>query len=144
MRSETDTPVDQRFLWIEGSVSPKSMALIKAGLPEARPCDTAIVFVGFAYADLPVPKQFDVIFPRRNPQDGIHCQSRIIAVTQQFAKPFQEIPHGWKTVCMIQFVGGIPETIRKLPEVDSWFQNDEWACVCGNATWELLKSRDSI
>jgi hypothetical protein len=139
MRSEAETPIEERYLWLEGRVSPPSMDVIKAGLPPTRPADTEVVFVGFAYADLPFSKRFDVVFPTGKPQDGVHCECRIIAATQQFSKPLPEIPHGWKTICVVHFARGIPELIRQLPVVDSWYQNDERVCICDEATWEYLK-----
>ena len=33
MLSEADTPIDERFLWLEGRVSTSSMKIIKSGLP---------------------------------------------------------------------------------------------------------------
>jgi hypothetical protein len=139
MRSEVDTPMEERYLWLEGRVSPASMELIKPGLPSTRPPDTEVVFVGFAYADLPFTKQFDVVFPKNRPQDGVHCECRVIAATQQFSKPFPEIPHGWKTICVVQFSGGIPQLVQGLPVVDAWYQNREWVCICDEETWRHLK-----
>jgi hypothetical protein len=140
MRSEDDTPIKERYLWFEGKVSFKSTGLVRAGLPPILPDETEILFVGFAYADLPLGKKFDVIFPKGRPKDGIRCECRIIAATQQFGKPFPGVPHGWKTICLVQFAGGVPPIVQQLPTVDSWYQNDAWVCVCNEATWEYLKS----
>jgi hypothetical protein len=139
MRSEADTPIEQRYLWLEGRVSPASMELIKSGLPATRPSDTEVVFVGFAYADLPFTKQFDVVYPKGRPRDGVRCACRVIAATQQLGKPFPEIPDGWKTICVVHFSGGIPQLVQQLPAVDAWYQNEEWVCICDEATWEHLK-----
>ncbi len=139
MQSEADTPIEQRYLWLEGRASPASMKLIKPGLPSTRPPDTEIVSVGFAYADLPFTKKFDVVFPKGRPQDGVRCECRIDAATQQFSKPFSEIPRGWKTICVVHFIGGIPQLVQRLPEVDTWHQNNEWVCICDEETWAHLK-----
>jgi len=139
MQSEADTPIEQRYLCLEGKVSPTSMELVKSGLPSKRLPDTEVVFVGFAYADLPFTKQFDVVFPQGRPQDGVRCECRVIAATQQFSKPFPEIPSGWKTICLVHFATGIPQLVQQLPVVDAWHQNNEWVCVCDEATWEHLK-----
>lgn len=139
MQSEADTPIEQRYLWLEGRASPASMELIKPGLPSTRPPDTVIVFVGFAYADLPFTKQFDVIFPKGRPQDGVRCECRIVAATQQFSNPFQEIPHGWRTICVVHFTGGIPQLVQRLPVVDTWNYNNESVCICDEETWAHLR-----
>ena len=139
MRSEADTPIEQRYLRLEGKVSPASLELVRHGLPTIGLPDTVVVFVGFAYADLPFTKQFDIVFPKGRPQDGIRCECKILAATQQFSKPFTEIPDGWKTICVAHFPGGIPQLIQQLPVVDTWYQNDEWVCICDEETWESLK-----
>jgi hypothetical protein len=139
MRSEANTPIEERYLWFEGKVSPRSIELARPGLPPTRPADTEVLFVGFAYADLPFGKQFDVIFPKGRPQDGIRCECRVIAATQEFSKPFPEIPHGWRTICVVHFAGGIPQLVQQLPTADAWYQNDTSVCICDETTWELLK-----
>jgi hypothetical protein len=139
MQSEAKTPIEQRYLRLEGKVSPTSMELIKAGLPSTRPPNSEVVFVQFSYADLPFTKRFDVVFPKDRPQDGVRCVCRVVAATQQFSKPFSEIPDGWKTICLIHFADGIPQLVQRLPVVDAWYQNDEWVCICDETTWEHLK-----
>jgi hypothetical protein len=139
MRSPADTPIEQRYLWLEGKVSPASMSLIQPGLPSMRPSQTEVVFVGFAYADLPFSKRFDVVFPKDKPEDGVRCSCRIVAATQQFAKPFTEVPHGWSTICAIHFPEGVPHLVQQLPVVDGWGRNSEWVCICDEETWEHLR-----
>lgn len=139
MRSEADTPIEQRYLWLEGIASPTSLDGIKAGLPSTPPPDSVIAFVGFAYDDISYTKQFDAVFPRGRPQDGMRCVCRIVAATQQMGSPFPAIPKGWKTICMITFDGGVPPLVQQLPIVDAWYQNQEWVCICDEATWEHLK-----
>lgn len=140
MQSEADTPISQRYLWLEGKASPSSIERLKRGLPSARPSDTEIFFVGAAYADLPFGTQFDVVFPKNRPQDGVYCDCKIIAATQQWAKPFSEVPRGWSTVCVIHFAKGIPQLIQQLPVVDGWYQNKNWVCICEEETWKHLKN----
>lgn len=139
MQSEANTPIEERYLWLEGRVSPASMELIRVGLPSTQPSNTEVVFVGFAYADLPFTKRFGVVFPRERPHEGVRCECRILAATQQFSKPLSEVPHGWKTICMVHFPDGIPQLVRELPVVDAWHQNKQWVCICDEETWERLK-----
>jgi hypothetical protein len=139
MRSETNVPTLERYLWFEGKASPRATEKVKGGLPADLPPHTELLFVGFAYADLPLGRRFSVVFPRDRPQYGVRCECRIIAATQQWGKPLSEVPDGWKTICMVQFPDGIPELVRQLPVVDDWYQNKNWVCVCDETTWECLK-----
>ena len=139
MRTEEQTPIEQRFLWIEGKVSPSSVEAIKSGLPTEKPANTEILFIGYAYADLPMGKSFHVIYPRSNPDAGILCESRIIAVTQQWGKPEIGIPHGWKTICFVEFPQGVPDIIETLPTIDAWGEGKDYICLCDEDTWKAIK-----
>lgn len=120
MRTEEATPVPERFLWMEGRVSGAALALVARGLPRAVAPTHRVCFVGFSYADLPVPKEFDVLFDLGRPARCWTATSRIVAVTQQFGEPWREIPHGWKTICVVEFPDGVPECVDRMPVVDRW------------------------
>jgi hypothetical protein len=148
LRSEDHTPIEERYLWFEGKVSPRAMAAVRRleaptrpALPATSPPDSEFFFVGFSYADLPVGKEFDVVYPKGKPERGELCRSEIVAVTQQFSKPMSEVPHGWKTICLVRFPAGIPSIVRDLPVVDGWYQHEDCVCVCSRLTWEHLTAR---
>ena len=140
MQSENATPIEERYLLLEGRISPSSLDLIKAGLPTDRPPNSEIIFVSFAYADLPFSKRFVVIFPKGRPRDGVRAPCEILAATQQFSFPLEFIPHGWKTICQLHFPLGMPDLIQQLPVVDAWYQNNQPVCICDEETWSLLKN----
>jgi hypothetical protein len=132
-------PVEHQYLSIKGKVSQSSFDLIKSGLPTDKPDNAEILFVGYAFADVPVGKRFSVIFPKNNPRGGIYYESKIAAVTQQFGKPTELIPRGWKTICLVEFPQEIPEIIKNLPIVDTWFENDDYVCISEEKAWEAIK-----
>jgi hypothetical protein len=114
--------------------------LIRPSLPEVLPENTVILFVGYSYADIPIGKIYRIVFPYSAPHSGIHCRSRVIGVTQQWGGKLDAIPAGWKTVCAIEFSGGVPPLIEGLPTIDAWsFETD--ACLCGEETWEAVISK---
>lgn len=132
-------PLEQQVLWTNGKISANSLGLIKSGLPQNKSANSEILFIGYTFDDIPVGKSFAVIFPKNKPTDGINCESKIVAVTQQFGKPFDGIPNGWKTICIVEFPRGIPDLIKNLPIVESWFENEEYICFCDNDVWEAIK-----
>src|SRR5262245_66477912 len=79
--SQERTPIEQRYLWFEGHVAPHLLPIILTGLPQHRTPNAAILFVGYAFADLEIGYHFDVMFPRKIPEAGTLCLSRIVAVT---------------------------------------------------------------
>jgi hypothetical protein len=138
MLSEESVPLTERYLVIEGYVSDNVRANVASGLPDQAPENTVLVFVSFAYADLPIGKRFDYLYPHGHVQRAALAPSRIIAVTQQFGRPFDQLPHGWKTICLIEFPHGRPHLIEQLPTVDEWFESDRAACLCSEATYRAL------
>jgi hypothetical protein len=166
MIDETKVPLRSRFLWLEGRLntgkegrSPHSEAALRRALPLEWPTTSRICVVGYAYATLPLPKEFDTMFAADCDEcvydyDGDDCTafrphhlasavavtSRILAVTQQFLTPECEIPNGWKTICLIDFPSGVPDMVEQLPEVDGWGISSHWVCLCDSATWSELVS----
>jgi len=138
MRSEADVPLPERVLYLEGEAISEDNVGQEFGFMEQLPNNASTYFVTFSYADIPVGKTFDVVFPINNPELGILCESRIIAVSQQFGHPWDTIPHGWKTICRIQFPFGIPPLVHGLPKVDGWYQNSQCVGICNAETWGAL------
>jgi hypothetical protein len=167
MIDETRVPLRNRILWLEGRVGQLNLegkvkaqhleSALRRALPVEWPSTSRICIVGYAYADLPLPKDFDTMFAVRldecvNDFDHDDCTSfrqhhlasavavtsRILAATQQFLTPERQIPDGWKTVCLVDFPAGVPEMVDHLPEVDGWGISREWVCLCNYATWSEL------
>jgi len=141
MQSENDTPVEDRFLCLEGFASAKAMAQVSAGLPATKPEKTEAFFVQFAYADLPIGKEFQVAFLKNKPDTFVNCLSKVTSVTQEFGKPFAEVPPGWKTICYIQFPTELPELLKQLPTVDAWYQNTEAVCLSSLETCKAITAK---
>ena len=102
MRSEDQTPIPERWLWLLGVASKATIELVAAGLPAAWPPTAKAFFVSYAYAEVPVGRVFNVAFPFGHPEGAERTIAVIRAVTQQWGKPLDEIPHGWKTICVSQ------------------------------------------
>ena len=48
----------------------------------------------------------------------------LIAVTQQFDKPMDSIPSGWKTICGLRLLGNPISILAGLPFTDDWYGNE--------------------
>jgi hypothetical protein len=46
--------------------------------------------------------------------------AKLIYITQQFAKPFGEIPIGWKTIGVIEVYDNI-DIVDTMPIIESWY-----------------------
>jgi len=121
---------------VGGHLSEGTLNAIRKGLPPDRPENSAILFFSFAYADIPIGRRYKVLFPQDHPELAVTTDCEILAVTQQFAKPFDCIPHGWRTVCLVRFLTGIPEMIQAQRTVDSW-KYCTWLFLCDEETWKM-------
>lgn len=138
MRPESNVPLRERVLDVEGRASPTVLFHVWGALPKERPANCEVLLISFAYADIPVGRTFAIAFPKNAPQSVTRTRCKILGVTQQFAAPFDEIPHGWKTICLVEFSEGIPAVITSLPTVNGWYENKNTVSLCDEETWRLI------
>ncbi|MFB6456947.1 hypothetical protein ACE38W_16870 [Chitinophaga sp. Hz27] len=104
---------------IEGRLKPTVESLFAEVfvLKELKP-NEIVLFCSFSGYNIPVGHRFSEISHK-----GVtyKCNMVLKAVSQQFFKPFDEIPYGWKTICKFEFSDGeIPDDVKKLPALDGW------------------------
>jgi hypothetical protein len=86
-----------------------------------------ILVCDYSEFDIPVNHIFSGITDKQKDASVLNCQIILKSVSQQMFKPFDEIPHGWKTICKFEFVNGlIPDIIYDLPEVRGWTNLDRY------------------
>ena len=139
MRAEAIVPLAERVLLLEGALSEEAFFQVKRGLPPDAKAEECF-FSSYAFADLPLPKTFDVVFDYADPVKGEIVPIRIVAVTQQFAKPFDEVPHGWKTICWLGATARQSALLQSLPKVSTWFEASPSVGLCSRDTWEAKKA----
>jgi len=138
--NEENVPIRDRCLVVEGVASSKTLERVRAGLPAVLPLTARCLLLSYSYADLPLGKTFQCVFPGREPTKFEGTLAVIHAVTQQFGEPFDSIPHGWKTVCVVDFPRGVPWLIERLPIVGAWGESQEAVALCGRDAIEALLS----
>jgi len=50
------------------------------------------------------------------------------------------VPHGWKTICLLDFPTGLPSLVERLPVIEDWYGSlpDREVVLCSNETWAAL------
>ena len=139
MLAEEAVPLNERFLFTTGIVSAKTLAIVGDGFSIAPSPNGRILFFSFAYADLALGNAFSFVFPRKRPQDAVETEAVITAVTQQWGKPFDDLPHGWKTISLVEFPRGVPALIDALPIVDHWYESAVSVCLANQDTVSALR-----
>src|SRR4029078_5029332 len=134
-------PIHEQYLVLEGRLSESSLSLVRKGLPGAWGGTSIPLFFSCANADLSLGKELTRLFPYHRPADAIEMSAKVIAVTQQFAKPYHEIPHGWNTVTLFEFAQGIPDAIKSLRQVDGWHSlpPEERLCLANDKALKAIK-----
>lgn len=83
-----------------------------------------IFFCDYSEFDIPVGYCFTEVVKSDN--TILNCKVLLEKISQQFFKPFDEIPHGWKTISKFKFIDGvIPDAVQKLPVLDGWIYSGE-------------------
>jgi hypothetical protein len=136
--SEERVPLEDRVLVADGQPADHVLEKLRSGLPAIWPVTTRCLLLLYAYADVPLGKRFDVVFPRSAPEQVVRAPSVIVAVTQQFGKPFDSIPHGWKTVTLVDFPSGVPPLIDRMPRVEEFAQSPLCVGFATEETWRAL------
>jgi len=77
-----------------------------------------IVYCLYSEYDIPLGTIFHRIENMGN-QIVYEGEIKLTKLTQQYLKPFDGIPKGWKTICKFKFQDQIPLALIELPEV-SW------------------------
>ncbi len=120
-------------LRLEGLLSVTSLAAVRAGLPIAWPDTARVLFATFADEDVPVGARFDRVLREGHGDAAEATPATLIAVTQQWARPFEVVPRGWKSICLVDFPAGVPAMIAHLPTVDAWHEAPSSLALCSTA-----------
>jgi len=138
--SEEAAPLNERFLFTRGIVSEKALTLVRNGLSLSPSPNGRLLFLGFTYADLDLGKTFSFVFPDKRPQDAVATEAVITAATEQWGTPLEGLPHGWKTIALVEFPLGVPTLIETLPVIDEWYGSDVIVCLANQETLGSLLS----
>jgi hypothetical protein len=74
------------------------------------------VFTLYAYADLEIPKKFDIIFHTDNPKDFVRVDYELTQSIHEAWLPLDSIDHGHKHLCVFRFHKELPEILKTLHE----------------------------
>ncbi len=165
LHQESSVPIAQRFLMLEGKLA---SSLIEARIHQRMPAafaeyhdrltpewqhaiaaypslplpETCIYFaVSFAYAQLPIGKTFQVLFPARRPEGAVQAPAVLMAIIGEWIPlPMPFVEAGHRSICLFDFPAGVPRMIQQLPEVEQFMQTrtSEHVWLTSEETWQHL------
>jgi len=96
------------------------------------------VGISFSYADIPLPKTYDIIFDTKHP-NKFWEQKIIVRGAYDHQYFFNELWSGFSTThCLIQVVGEIPNIFNELPNGE--YSLDFGIGLCTKEDWPYVKT----
>lgn len=156
MRSEDDVPMGERYLVVEGHLSAKTRQTVRKGFLKEFGASSRICFVSCAYADLPIPREFDTAFAishadltggnelapgieSKHLASVIFTRARIDEAMDTHYHNLGSLPDGARSICVLDFPDGVPYMIDDLPTVKDWDESLEGVVLCSRDTLLALK-----
>jgi hypothetical protein len=156
MRSEKDCEPSERFLIFSATVTSEfylSELKERINIEEARAFRNRIeakneiaVYSLYAYAEITIPKKFDIIFERENPNNFIETEIEVTNVLLSLAgfHIFEEIVHGHKHVCILKFKNEIPKILNLVNDIskcikEGSFKSAKELCMCQKVDFESIR-----
>lgn len=111
-----------KFVRVEGIASKNVETLLVSSLGKwPMYSDSCILFINYSDFDIPMGERFLYLVDKASWEIMYPIQGELVQITQSFLKPFDEIPHGHKTICEIRLDDASLKLLRsKLPVVDAW------------------------
>ena len=72
------------------------------------------------HSDYEIPLNYTFTLIKSNSGARAIFKGLLVGITQQFDKPFDCIPQGWKTIIHLKIENQIPQILMNLPEFDGW------------------------
>jgi len=159
MQTETQAESYERYLFAYGYFSDELIAAYKEkcmarheGKPKSEVYQNFInwvrqeneiaVFTLYAYADLQVPKTFDIIFQIDNPENYVKEEYLLTQSIFEAWFPSESIDHGHKHLCILKFNGKIPAIMKLLDvELGQSTLNRNGLGFCSSIDFEKIKQR---
>lgn len=128
--NESEISPELRFLTIQGIARPSAVEIIGSILDDLASPNTVCCFLTFAYADIPFGETYDVLFRRIRRHDFVETRCVLKSATNQFGDHLSCLPYGWKTICVLEFLNGVPKLIKTLPAIADWYESSEDSHLC--------------
>jgi len=103
-----------------------------------------IVYCGFGYCDLPIPKTYSCLIDSANLDKPIDVEATVKFAIWNGLLPIETIAHGHKTICIISFKNRIPVELNQLPDWNNLqignYRYDKFG-LCDKIDFELIAKK---
>eukprot|EP01012_Entosiphon_sulcatum_P063630 TRINITY_DN91335_c0_g1_i1.p1 TRINITY_DN91335_c0_g1~~TRINITY_DN91335_c0_g1_i1.p1 ORF type:complete len:117 (+),score=6.10 TRINITY_DN91335_c0_g1_i1:17-367(+) len=116
MKSDSITAIENKSIIITGKFPSSEIGLVKEVLNLDNLDESEIiVFCAFSEYEIPIGTVFNFA---ENMNGYVLYEGKIVltGITQQFYRPFDGIPKGWKTICKFKLAAEISSLLLHLPQ----------------------------
>ena len=160
MKSEIQTNPSARYLLCSHSVSDKMLDKVKDQVKTfmvskqkdelyskfinwQKKNNEIAVLTLYAFADIPLPKQFDIVFQIDNPQNYTEIN---YSVTQGIFNGYisiNELSQGHKHILILEFKDAVPDIFKILSDFDETkpYTNHKELGFCTKADFEFIRRK---
>jgi hypothetical protein len=118
------------YILLLGFVADSVLADVVKAFSKSDSCSKSL-FANYSEIDIAKGTHFQKVFDLHTTTvEDVKCE--LDEVTQQFGKPFDYIPAGWKTICKINFFNEVPSLIESLPTIEDWSDKNSKAIILTN------------
>ena len=132
-----------KYLRIQGKVLPIVLQTLGIGLAIGT-TDKGWFFVDYANTEFKKRTLFDVRLSEAADKIQEYSEIRLIKITDQFGHNLECIPIGYKTICQLQFLNGIPTYFNRLPLLSQWETRKRIAVIANTKDLTLDKYEGKI
>lgn len=116
---------------------------VEAFLKRPKSKNDIAVFTTYAYADIAIPRTFDVIFDYNNVDNYVESRFTVVysfnyAIT--FFYLFEWIDHGHRHICVLEFENEIPSILNSLPNIQVDTSGQIRICFCQKQDFEAIRN----
>jgi len=125
-----------------GRVSARVLKRTFPGLELKKP-NTEWFFVSYSSDTYPVSSTFDIFIPGSGGEWNHDYKIKLLKITDEYGRRFNEISDGFKTICCFQFTSSIPKEIKQLPVLTDWEMNEKGVYLFQHSEINLMPEQDN-
>lgn len=158
MRTEEQCSPSERYLMADAWFSNKAITILRSEaimrckdqayepyIHWRRQVNEVVVSTSYAYADLAVPKQFDIIFEVDNPANFVNTPYTLVYSVLDAWYPVSEVGHGHRHLCVLRFSEELPAILLLLYRRDERLlvppKDQKYLGFCNSKDFDAITKR---
>ena len=96
------------------------------------------LFVGYNFFEYNINDFFDIAINESDQKWKFDYKIKLKKVYDEFGRPHNSIPDGYKTICLFECKPALPAILKKLPVLKTWSFENTGVFLCNHSDINLL------